>query len=105
VIQAGGEDGMWTFERYQRWIDQHTEWVRPAALSADVLAEASVPTDIRAPARPVNAPPRPTPSRPVEPKPARGAASPPPPDQPIEISIDEDADLSELAKRIERRTR
>jgi twitching motility protein PilT len=30
VLQSGGEEGMWTFERYQRWMDQVTEWVRPA---------------------------------------------------------------------------
>jgi len=30
VLQSGGEEGMWTFERYQRWMDQMTEWVRPA---------------------------------------------------------------------------
>jgi twitching motility protein PilT len=29
VLQSGGEEGMWTFERYQRWMDQVTEWVRP----------------------------------------------------------------------------
>ena len=26
VIQAGGEDGMWTFDRYDRWIAQKTDW-------------------------------------------------------------------------------
>jgi twitching motility protein PilT len=31
VIQAGGEDGMWTFDRYQRWIEQKRDWVRPAS--------------------------------------------------------------------------
>ena len=34
VIQSGGDDGMWTFDRYQRWMEQHREWVRPAALPA-----------------------------------------------------------------------
>lgn len=29
VIQSGGEDGMWSFDRYQRWKDQQQEWVRP----------------------------------------------------------------------------
>jgi twitching motility protein PilT len=28
VIQGGGEDGMWTFDRYGRWIDQKKDWVR-----------------------------------------------------------------------------
>src|ERR1700738_73032 len=31
VIQSGGEEGMWTFDRYQRWMEQQREWVRPAA--------------------------------------------------------------------------
>jgi twitching motility protein PilT len=33
VIQAGGEDGMWSFERYGRWIEQRSDWVRPGVLS------------------------------------------------------------------------
>ncbi len=38
VIQSGGEEGMWTFDRYQRWMEQQREWVRPtttAAVAAD----------------------------------------------------------------------
>src|SRR5580693_3779791 len=30
VIQSGGEEGMWTFDRYQRWMEQQREWVRPS---------------------------------------------------------------------------
>jgi twitching motility protein PilT len=33
VIQSGGEEGMWTFDRYQRWIEQQKEWVRPSIQS------------------------------------------------------------------------
>uniref|UniRef100_UPI002C1C3C35 type IV pilus twitching motility protein PilT n=1 Tax=Povalibacter sp. TaxID=1962978 RepID=UPI002C1C3C35 len=29
VLQAGGEDGMWSFDRYQRWIEQKKDWVIP----------------------------------------------------------------------------
>ena len=36
VIQAGGEDGMWTFDRYQRWIEQKKDWVRAPRESAPV---------------------------------------------------------------------
>jgi twitching motility protein PilT len=36
VIQAGGEDGMWTFERYRRWIEEKLDWVQPPAAAADV---------------------------------------------------------------------
>src|ERR1700676_2075016 len=30
VLQSGGEEGMWTFDRYQRWMEQVSDWVRPA---------------------------------------------------------------------------
>ena len=29
VIQSGGEEGMWSFDRYQRWMEQHRDWVLP----------------------------------------------------------------------------
>jgi len=29
VIQAGGDDGMWSFERYQRWMEQKQDWLPP----------------------------------------------------------------------------
>jgi twitching motility protein PilT len=28
VLQSGGEAGMWTFERYQRWLEQRRDWIR-----------------------------------------------------------------------------
>src|SRR5579863_9837592 len=31
VLQSGGDEGMWTFDRYQRWMEQVKEWVRPSA--------------------------------------------------------------------------
>ena len=30
VLQSGGDEGMWTFDRYQRWMDHVSEWVRPS---------------------------------------------------------------------------
>ena len=108
VIQSGGDEGMWTFDRYQRWIDQQKEWVRlasPPAVVGDgeiVRAATRVATPAAA-ARTVastavtRAPGRSTPSRPSI-TPAEG---------PDEISIDEPMDLeelAELARRIERRT-
>jgi twitching motility protein PilT len=33
VIQAGGEEGMWTFERYRRWIEQKRDWVHPSRMA------------------------------------------------------------------------
>jgi len=56
VIQAGGEDGMWTFDRYQRWIEQKKDWMRPASSATHR-------------------------------------------EGPIEISIEENTDLAELARR------
>jgi len=100
VIQSGGDEGMWTFDRYQRWMEQQREWVRPAAPAAGgadqdaVIRPAAVrvlpPEGTMASARVTRAA-----------KPAAGGGSP------DEINIDEDLDLdelNELARRIERRT-
>lgn len=27
-LQTGAQDGLWTFERYQGWIDSHSDWVK-----------------------------------------------------------------------------
>jgi twitching motility protein PilT len=34
VIQSGGEEGMWSFDRYGRWIEQRTDWARTGAPAA-----------------------------------------------------------------------
>jgi len=31
VLQSGGDSGMWTFDRYQRWLQQKRDWVRTAS--------------------------------------------------------------------------
>lgn len=80
VIQSGGEDGMWSFERYRRWMEQKRDWVMPSRQSAQTQA---MPT-----AAPVA---RPTP------RPAVNA--------PLDISIDESTDLAELARKIEKKIR
>lgn len=50
VLQSGGEEGMWTFERYQRWIDQVTEWVRPPSVAAlRGAVEAGLPRPVARP--------------------------------------------------------
>jgi twitching motility protein PilT len=101
VIQSGGEEGMWTFDRYQRWMEQQREWVRPATPPPATANDEIVRSTERVAAPPM-APPRrmaPTAAR----KPAAGA----PPAGPEEISIEEDLDLediAELARKIERRT-
>lgn len=72
VIQAGGEDGMWTFDRYDRWIAQKSDWTLPhesAPAPAAAVRRSQIPT-------------------------------PPQPDEVIEITIDDAVDLDEIAKRI-----
>src|SRR6202022_76732 len=84
VIQAGGEDGMWTFDRYQRWIEQKKDWVRaPSAVSG---AEES---ELAAPAARPSRPNLPT-GRSAVPKPsARQRPVVTPPGEGQEISIQE----------------
>jgi twitching motility protein PilT len=117
VIQSGGEEGMWTFDRYQRWMEQQRDWVRPSALPPGA-AERELPETVRAPVRSAvrrSAPPTagaaaagPTEkvrSRGAKAHPEEGAAAGAGPE---EINIDEDIDLDEiqeLARRIEQRTR
>ncbi len=89
VIQSGGDDGMWSFDRYQRWMSQHKEWHRPSAATAVV---DDPPAALAAPA---------TTATPVKRTPV------PTPGDNAEIVIDEEVDLSEiaeLAKRIGDRT-
>jgi len=95
VILAGGEEGMWTFDRYQRWMEQKTDWVRPAAPRSapadDDMKTVSVPRGAPASTRAAETP-------------AAGTAS----EQQPEITIDEEMDLNEiaeLARKIEERTR
>jgi twitching motility protein PilT len=91
VLQSGGEEGMWTFERYQRWIEQYGEWVRP-------------PPPI--PAREPVAASRPAPATLTARIPPRAPASRPPADDVIEVPAEEQVDLAELAelaKKIEER--
>jgi twitching motility protein PilT len=53
VLQSGGEEGMWTFDRYQRWMEQMKDWVRPTApRRAASTGAAAKPTLKPAPAKP-----------------------------------------------------
>jgi len=83
VLQTGGEQGMWNFDRYERWIAQKKDWLQPtqaAPLQEERMAQALpkiqrreiIPTVVK--------------------------------DDSMEISIEDDVDLDELAKRIEKRT-
>jgi twitching motility protein PilT len=83
VLQTGGESGMWNFDRYQRWVAQKKDWVQPTL--ATPLPEERL--------------------APGPPKIQRQATVPAAPkDDSLEIQIDEEVDLDELAKRIEQRT-
>jgi twitching motility protein PilT len=83
VLQTGGEAGMWNFDRYERWVAQKQDWVLPT-LAAPLPEER------------IAAPPK-----------SQRREAPPkaPKDDALEISIEEDASLDELAKRIEQRTK
>jgi twitching motility protein PilT len=86
VIQSGAEHGMWSFDRYQRWIAQKKDWERPSV--ATTTSEDRAPAVVPAALQPI-----------AKPKPQ-------PKDASLEISIDEEeVDLAELAKKIEAKTR
>jgi twitching motility protein PilT len=100
VLQSGGEEGMWTFERYQRWMDQVTDWVRPpsaAALRSQVDSIAPRAQGRLRSAKPPASEAAPSPARP----PAQPSAGPAPStaalkEEVIEVPA-EDADLAALA--------
>ncbi|MGH8254625.1 MAG: type IV pilus twitching motility protein PilT [Steroidobacteraceae bacterium] len=101
VIQSSGEEGMWSFERYQRWMEQKIDWVRPPAPPPSERESIAV---ARAPKLPG------TPSRAAVPASAAATATgavsgsrTAPGDPPVEITIDEEVDLTELARRVEER--
>src|SRR5271168_3788653 len=83
VLQTGGEAGMWNFDRYERWAAQKKDWVLPTL--AAPLPEERI--------------------SPAPPGIQRAAAPKNPREDSLEISIEEDASLDELARRIERGTR
>jgi twitching motility protein PilT len=54
VLQSGGEEGMWTFDRYQRWMEQVKDWVRPSAPRRSAgTGAAAKPTSRPAPVKPL----------------------------------------------------
>lgn len=91
VILSGGDDGMWTLDRYQRWMEQKSDWVRPAARPAATPETVKV-VNVPKPAAAAPAGPVPSP-RARNPGSAPAAAA----DSPSEIVIDEELDREELA--------
>jgi twitching motility protein PilT len=105
VILSGGEDDMWTLDRYQRWLEQKSDWVRPAARAAGA-AETSKVVSVPKPsaAIPSVAAAAATPGSASKPTSTPASAA----DPPADITIDEELDLeelAELARKIEERTR
>jgi twitching motility protein PilT len=92
VLQTGGEAGMWNFERYQRWVAQKKDWVLPTLATS--LPEERITAEPKIQRR--------EPAPPKESKASKETRAPK--DDSFEISIDEEVDLDELAKRIEKRT-
>jgi twitching motility protein PilT len=109
VLQSGGDEGLWTFDRYQRWMEQMSDWVRPAAAATAPAAavhrsgepKPAAHAALRTVARPT--PPRAAfPATPAKLKPAAAAATAPPTASPnaedvIEVPA-EDMDLAQLAE-------
>jgi twitching motility protein PilT len=88
VIQSGGEEGMWSFDRYQRWIEQYREWVIPAKIAPQEI-------------RPVAAPqPATVPSVPLAPSPTLYTA-----ETATDIESEDLQDIAELARQLEKRIR
>jgi twitching motility protein PilT len=101
VLQSGGDEGMWTFDRYQRWMDQVRDWVRPTQVATQHIA-AGPPSAQRIPGlgtatkQPAKAPAvKPPPVKPGSPRstPASSMGS----DDVFEVPA-EDMDLAQLAE-------
>jgi twitching motility protein PilT len=102
VLQAGGEEGMWTFDRYQRWMDQVSDWVRPAKTAVLHPSEQRTavfdvsthgPAVKPVPTQPVPTQPAPAGPTPANLTPARSGMI----DEVIDVPS-EDIDLAELAE-------
>ncbi len=111
VIQAGGEDGMWTFDRYQRWMEQQKDWVRATPATTAAEESASAAPSARSNLSNVGVPKPVVPKAPVTKRPQATRSTAPTPrgeasaaETPIEISVEEDLDLAELARQVERRS-
>jgi twitching motility protein PilT len=101
VLQSGGDEGMWTFDRYQRWMEQVSDWVRPTQAAA-VRNSADPGLPPRTPGfRPMTKPLSGAPlqakaaTRPLPAKPARTTSAPA--DDVFEVPA-EDMDLAQLAE-------
>jgi twitching motility protein PilT len=93
VLQSGGEEGMWTFDRYQRWMDQVSEWVRPPSTASLRAAMEANPGRAPLQTQPAGAPQAPAAVRIAPVRRAEGRGS----EEVIEVPA-EDLDLASLAE-------
>ncbi len=102
VLQSGGDEGMWTFDRYRRWMDGVTDWTRPAP----IVAPRNLPEGISTPRTSTLGPggkplpgavlqTKPVATKPARARPAQTAA--PAADEVFEVPA-EDMDLAQLAE-------
>jgi twitching motility protein PilT len=98
VLQSGGEEGMWTFDRYQRWMEQVTEWVRPGAAAAPYSSGESKLILSQPPAPATAVKPAAARTAAAKPQAARSSAA----EDVIEVPAEEMdlAQLAELAKKV-----
>jgi twitching motility protein PilT len=111
VLQSGGDEGMWTFDRYQRWMDTVSDWVRPLqAVPPRGPGEGNLTQrtgGYRAATKPASAAPAQPPTvgkaastKPLPNRPARTVSGPA--DEVFDVPAEEMdlAQLAELAKKV-----
>ena len=114
ALEAGGQEGQWTFPRYRAWLDARTDWARPTERAPDPATDDVLPsvehvrtTVPRPEARPAPAA-RAAPlaaSRPAAPapKPAKKEPTAAPPSEDGVLVIDDAGDPAAILERMGRR--
>lgn len=105
VLQSGGDEGMWTFDRYRRWMEQVGDWVRPTQATVRNTGEATVAlstSSLRPAAKPFSARPAQATPMAARPVPAKPVPTTAPADEVIDVPAEEMdlAQLAELAKKV-----
>jgi twitching motility protein PilT len=95
AIETGGAEGSWTFTRYGDWLGRKTDWHLPSTPVEDAPAEPPAAVSLPPPQPPAPKPRRPVPERPV--------AAPPPVEEGVFVLQDEEEDLSDILREMERK--
>jgi twitching motility protein PilT len=106
VLQSGGDEGMWTFDRYQRWMEQFNDWVKPAPASrAATDARGAVFVSHAAVTKPISAAKPLIAAKSVSTASATPTGKPASGDEVIELPAEELglAELAELARKVAER--